>query len=153
MNIFEETWRTVPDFPAYQCSDRGRVRRVKPQPDGTISYLRIKQTVAQYKQVQLSQNGKRKYYYTHRLVLEVFRPDCNAHKKTVHFLDGNTLNCFLSNLAWTLDRRKKLDYKTAEEIRKLRRETTLTYEDLADRYDVTSTTIGEICRNESWKRP
>ena len=149
----DEEWLSIKGFPAYQVSNQGRVRRGRLGRNGVFHYLVLKPTVRQYKQIQLSQKGNKKYAYVHRLVLETFRPTENMHNKTVRFLDGNSVNCFLSNLVWVPDWRKKLNYKLAEEIRRLRRESTLTYEDIADRYDVTTSTIGEICRNESWTRP
>lgn len=50
----------------------------------------------------------------------------------------------------TLSNARKIDAETADEIRRIYRETTVTYPDLADEYDVSRATIGNVI-NENRK--
>ncbi|WP_297453618.1 HNH endonuclease [Persephonella sp.] len=62
-------------------------------------------------QVQLSNKGKRKVLYVHRLVAQYFVPNPENYKYVVH-IDGNRENNKVSNLKWSpYPEKKEMDYQ------------------------------------------
>ncbi len=98
-----ERWRLIRDFPAYEVSDHGRVRRITPSRGGPSMVgrpLRPGNTGGGYQMVALYSDLGRFQLKVHRLVLEAFvgppppgMPHC-AHG------DGNPANNRLENLRW-----------------------------------------------------
>jgi len=87
-----EEWNPIPDWPAYDVSTYGRVRR-------GVSILTPFPAGQGYLMVTLSDGGQSSNRYVHRLVLEVFRGLAPAGMEGA-FLDGNRTNLVLSNLVW-----------------------------------------------------
>ena len=52
-----------------------------------------------YSQVGLMKNGKRKYFYVHRLVAEAYIPNPNGYD-TVDHIDGDKTHNYIKNLQW-----------------------------------------------------
>ena len=52
-----------------------------------------------YHQVGLMKNGKRKYFYIHRLVAEAYIPNPNGYD-TVDHIDGDKAHNYPNNLQW-----------------------------------------------------
>ena len=87
-----EIWRNIKGYEGvYQVSNFGRIRNIK----GKI----IKQQISKggYFYVGLSFNHKRKYYFVHRLMAEVFLSNPNNKKFVVH-IDHNKQNNQIYNL-------------------------------------------------------
>jgi len=87
-----EIWRDIKGYEEiYQVSNFGRIRNIK----GKI----IKQQISKggYFYVGLSFNHKRKYYFVHRLMAEVFLSNPNNKKFVVH-IDHNKQNNQIYNL-------------------------------------------------------
>ena len=86
-------WRTILDYPSYEVSNQGQVRR-----NGKI----LKNTINSkgYETIVLWNNGIRKLKKIHRLVAEAFIPNPNQLKEVDH-IDRNKTNNVVSNLRWT----------------------------------------------------
>ena len=96
-----ERWRPVPDYPSYEVSSYGRVRRLVPYkqyPAGML--LSARPDTGGYFQVALSRDGKTRYVNSHRLVAEVFiGPPPTARHQVAHG-DGDRTNNWVGNLRW-----------------------------------------------------
>ena len=88
-----ETWETIEDYPMYQVSSFGNVRRV----NGGI----LKQKVGKdgYCRVSLSKEGKVKSILVHRLVAEAFIPNPNDYP-IINHKDEVRNNNVVGNLEW-----------------------------------------------------
>lgn len=93
----EETWKPVIGYEGlYEVSDFGRVRNA----EGHIIKPKVNQNG--YLQLHLHKDGKRKYYYVHRLVLDAFSEYVNLFYDQVNHRDENKSNNNLSNLEYCL---------------------------------------------------
>lgn len=96
----DQRWREIPGYSRYEVSDRGEVRswipwRGTPLPRA----VRPSRDSGGYPQVSLWGDAGRQSFGVHRLVMRAFvgrRPE----GKEIRHLDGNPLNCSLSNLQY-----------------------------------------------------
>ena len=97
-----EIWRTISEFPAYEVSDLGNVRRSKPDFYGRMPGGCLRMTARRdgYLQVSLHSNGRQATRLVHRLVCEAFHgaPPTSAHH-AAHG-DGDQVNNRADNLRW-----------------------------------------------------
>lgn len=103
----KEIWKEINNFPNYEVSNLGVVRKKK----CTIIYsngmvtnykeriLKQEANRINYKRVTLSQNNIQKRFQTHRLVAEYFSNN-PENKLCVNHIDGNPSNNKVSNLEW-----------------------------------------------------
>lgn len=63
-------------------------------------FLKASMNNTGYPQVSLYKDGKKKTYFVHRIIAEVFLPN-PENKPQVHHIDGDKTNPTLSNLQWT----------------------------------------------------
>ena len=96
MESIKEIWRVISEFPNYEVSNLGRVRRV------WKNHASMKQTALSkvgYEMVHLSHEGTNKHRAIHRLVAIAFidNPD---NLPEVNHIDGNKLNNSVDNLEW-----------------------------------------------------
>lgn len=98
-----EEWKDIKNYPGYQVSNLGRVKRISSKGlDGRL----LKEKILKgghfsntYKFVHLARDGKCKSEMIHRLVAEAFIP--NPEKlPVVNHKDGNKLNNSSNNLEW-----------------------------------------------------
>lgn len=107
-----EMWLSIPEFPKYEVSDQGRVRRVAPARGATVGrvlkprYNRRKDGFDEgYLYVRLS-NGSRdhvKRMYVHHLVALVFLEDYDFYRNAgweIHHKDADTSHNAADNLEW-----------------------------------------------------
>ena len=90
-----ERWRIVEDLPAYEVSNRGRIRNIN-----TGRILRTYINEKGYETVSLRWGGRQYHKKVHRLVAEAF---CERYYSTdiyVYHRDGNRLNNNADNLEW-----------------------------------------------------
>ena len=150
-------WLTIQEFPNYQISDEGIVRR-------TDTHKVIKQNTKRgkhpYKRVHLSHEGVAKYVLVHRLVLTAFVGACPKGQQTLHLDDDPTNNC-LSNLEWgtprrnhsTIDRTGEKNGRcklTPEQVIEIRSSSEL-HTVLAHRFGVAPGYISIIKKGKTWK--
>lgn len=69
--VFEQ-WKPIPAFPMYEVSNLGHLR--KKQKDGKYRSIKASKNKLGYYCVTLSDKGKKKCFYLHRLVAENFLP-------------------------------------------------------------------------------
>jgi len=164
-----EEWRPVVGYETeYEVSDYGRVRRTLQTRGTQCGILKQWQQKSGHKNVRLSSGNVSRLARVHRLVLEAFVGPCPALQMCRHD-DGDPRNNRKSNLSWgtsqqnQLDRRKhgtdsrgercvhaKLTNEKVREMRQLRAETGMTYQDIADRYGVCRRVAARAISGESW---
>lgn len=98
MNYTNEVWKIVPGLPHYAVSDHGRIKVVQGERKGIILNPNIGNNG--YKRVNFWNNGNRKQFLVHRLILLAFVGPCPKGMEVAHF-DGDKLNNNLSNLRYT----------------------------------------------------
>ncbi len=170
----KEVWRDIPGFEGYQVSDQGRVRsRRKPGPNaGELSdewHLMSPFTDQQgYLGLHLAGPEKPVRVKVHRLVLEAFVGPCPPGEECCHN-KGDPADNHLENLRWdTRSSNVKDAYKhgrlpcgakhrqsklTSDDVRKIRSlyaSGNVTYQELADRFGITPSTIGSVIEGKTW---
>jgi len=159
----KEEWRSIKDYPDYEISDMGRIRRCTDSnrsPSGTI----IKpDTVMRdgYRTVRLWHNGKCFHLWVYRLVSNTFigaiPPGYVRHHK-----DEDKTNDNLNNIEYVTQNSHrffhnfgkrnpsaKLKIDQVHEIRKLRT-TGIRLKQLSEIFDVSQQHISRIVNNQRW---
>ena len=95
-------WRTVPDYPTYEVSVDGVVRRCQGLRCRRNRILAPFVRTNGYAQILLYQGGKRRRFGVHQLVALAFLGPKPSPQHEVAHLDGQRLNNHVSNLAWLL---------------------------------------------------
>ena len=95
-------WRSIPDWPAYEASSDGRIRRVRPStgavPGRVLRPLLNKKTG--YVSVCLCEHARSKRVDVHRLVALAFHDRPPSARHLVAHNDGNRTNNKSNNLRW-----------------------------------------------------
>ena len=97
MKKHREIYKPSKRIPGYMVSNFGNVLNTK---TGRVFRGRVNGQTG-YPEINIIQNGKRKYYLVHRLVAEIFcnMPD-DGRQYEVNHIDGNRQNCHADNLEW-----------------------------------------------------
>lgn len=169
--------REVPDWPNYAVDETGQAwSNLVPGTRGkrTGDWHLLKPVLRKgYLTLTLCGGGRRRLAGVHQLVLEAFVGPCPQGMECRH-LDGNRTNNRLDNLTWgtraansqdtihhgnhffsvadhvgEANGNCKLSESKVLEIRSLAG--TVTVDELARRFDVTTTTIRDIIRRKRWK--
>lgn len=159
-----ENWKDIPGYEGiYKVSDKGNVHSSY----GKGRTLRQRDNGNGYLKVELWGSGKRKNIFVHRLVLLAF---VGPSSLQVNHKDGNKTNNRLSNLEYCT-RRQNIKHAsdigllpsgerhgnsklTKEKVRKMRHEWAdgqYTKEELAEKYGVTPTHVGDIIVRKWWR--
>lgn len=88
--------REIPNFPNYFLNEKGRLYSTQ------FKELRKRRVYIQkngYVKANLSKNGKCRYFYLHRLMLETFIGPCPEGMESDH-IDMNPGNNHINNLRW-----------------------------------------------------
>jgi hypothetical protein len=106
-----ERWAVIKDFPDYEVSDQGNVRRITPK-RGTIAGRLLKRSrdAHGYAVVNLYKpnNGGAVKTYVHRVVAMAFVP-CVEGKSQVAHWDGDGMNPCAENLRWVSQSENEAD--------------------------------------------
>lgn len=89
-----EEWKEIDNFDGYYISNKGRVYS-----DKRNIFIKLKVDKNGYKQVKLSNKGKKYYFQVHRLVAKAFIPN-PENKPQVNHIDEDKSNNMVSNLEW-----------------------------------------------------
>lgn len=97
----EEIWKNIKDFPSYQISNMGNVKRIV-SGQGAVAGRILKPEILHdgYHRITLSDNGKKDRKRINRLVLEIFNPVNDMDNLESNHKDGNKNNNKLDNLEW-----------------------------------------------------
>lgn len=105
-----EVWKDIKDYEdEYEISNLGRVRNKK-----TKKILKTWLNHNGYLRVELSKNGKHKFYFVHRLVYEAFIGEIPEGMQVNH-KDENKQNNILSNIDTLMSPKQNLNYGTRNE--------------------------------------
>ena len=174
MNKNRENWRSVVGFEGlYEVSDYGRVRSWKRTTKTGVhggGLLKPSTDRQGRRTVCLSCNGNRVNKRVHQLVLESFVGPKPKGMECCHFPDSNPANNYLTNLRWdtrvnnqadrlvhgTSNRggkhgMSKLVNVDVERIRDIRLIGQQTYPVIAEYFNVSISTIGQILRRTAWQ--
>lgn len=143
-------WQQIIDFPEYEVSDEGKVRRCKNQRE-----LKPSTAGAGYQRVNLRREGQTVQKYIHRLVAEAYleKPE-GAYE--VNHKDGDKTNNAVDNLEWvshqqnvqhSFDQLNRTKSKTGIKVTFLTGEIKIfeTVKECADFYRVDPKTIRDYC--------
>lgn len=169
----DEVWKNIDGYDGiFQVSNLGSVRSVDRFVNGAYGKRWIKGKYFKpvlnksdgYLRVVFMVDGVSKRHYVHRLIANAFLPKING-KEYVNHIDGNKLNNSISNLEWctlkenqqhafriglnhgksgTANNNAKLSSQMAKEIIKDYQSGTYTYRELAKKYHVGHSTIGNV---------
>lgn len=93
-----EIWKAIPDYEGlYDGSNWGRVRSLNYNKTGQIRILKPSKTKFGYEIVGLRKEGKREWFYVHRLVYEIFCGEI-PEGLVIDHVDGDKNNNRLENL-------------------------------------------------------
>lgn len=166
--VEEETWKTAYEWPEYECSSFGRIRRVT-QAFGTEPGRILKAPVAKngYRVVRLSREGSAKSIALHRLIVETFVGKIPNGMCVCH-TDGDKLNNCVENLRidtysgnskdqilhGSTNRGDKCPNSkiTPEIVRKIRERISAgeRQKDVASDYGISPTSIYHIINGSNW---
>lgn len=170
-----EEWRDVPDWPEYQVSNLGRVKRVLPSQNGRAVVGGIRQPItlsSGYLAVTLSTKGRgRRLVPIHRLVALAFLGNPPVREMEVNHIDANRGNPRLDNLEWVTrsDNHRhayrvgyanakgqangysKLTDEAVINIRSLARPDRTNFPDLAILFNVSAATIYDVVSGRTWR--
>jgi hypothetical protein len=164
-----ETWRGIPDFPKYEVSSLGRVRRAAPGTNTRAGLiLKTPPDSRGYPMVIFYGSGKRFARKVHRLVAESFLGPRPTPLHEVAHADGSRDNNAVVNLRWATradNHADKLRHGTDNRggrhgMSKLtealirtaeaRRKEGARIKDIARELGVSHRTLGKALRRESW---
>lgn len=155
--------KSIPNFPGYFADFDGNIYSTK---RGSLKKLSPRLHKIGYLVVLLTVHGKKSTQYVHRLMAITFHGEAPDHKMIVcHGPDHTKTNCRADNLRWdtrsenALDAvkagakfsgKRKLD---ADKVRSIWADKAAgaTIEAMAERFEVSGTTIGNILRGTTWK--
>jgi hypothetical protein len=165
-----ETWQTIPEYPDYDVSSRGRVRRTTSRTSGRAGHILRQPLRSGYPSVDLSRDGRKKTHHVHRLVAEAFVTRVEGADEVNH-RDGVRTNNDFENLEWmTRAENQQHAYRlglqdaagekngfaklTEAEVLRIRELAgTLnrpSYQTIADMFGVTESNIRAIVSGRSW---
>ncbi len=146
MYIFgDEIIKPIKDFENYGISNKGYVYKNLKYGLMEINYKNHRVNMYKNKTgllfVRLSENGKTKTAYIHKLVAEYFLENPHGFRKVIH-IDGNKENNHVDNLRWVPDK-KYLEKKISE-----LKEKGLSIKDISKRLNISSSSVREILKDK-----
>lgn len=165
-------WRVVADFPSYEVSADGRVRRRSGVYGGHSAPLILATAIDRdgYHRVRLRIGSKQTWKGVHRLVCRAFHgePPSLAHRCAAH-RDGNRANNLAANLYWATDienhrdrdmhgntargERSGVSRLTTAQVLEIRRQRLagVRRKDIAAAFGIHKTTVTAITSRINWR--
>ena len=170
LDLSDLRWEIIPDWPEYEVSEYGDVRRRLPggSPIGRVGRVLRPSGWGHYLQVYLHGRAGRQYRTIHRLVALTFIGEPPSKQHQVAHNDGNPKNNHYSNLRWATaaeNSADKLRHGTARRgedvgISKFTERTVLQIRALgskgipqaliAEIFSTSQSHVGRILRRELW---
>jgi hypothetical protein len=163
-----EEWKTILEFPEYQVSNLGRVKRVVAS-QGAVTGRILKPFDSNgYKKVCLTSGSKKRKVAIHRLVLETFVGMPSEKLDCCHW-NGIRSDNRIENLRWASRSENMKDAKrhgtatigekngqailNSSDVLKIRelRKSGAKVIDMARMYNVTHQAISDICNRRNWR--
>jgi hypothetical protein len=165
----DEEWRVIPEFPAYEASSLGRVRRGLPgQKQARVGYILQPTPRKKYLLVSLMRGGVINQRRVNRIVCATFQgPPPTPHHEAAHG-DGDCQNNRATNLRWATPKENtgdkyghgtimfgsrnpaaRMTERSVVEAISLRSDGVPTRV-LADRFGVSLATMKRVVRRISW---
>ncbi|KKK81207.1 hypothetical protein LCGC14_2815800 [marine sediment metagenome] len=162
----DETWKDVPKYEGYCISDLGRIKGPGKGRNGN-KLMNPMKTEDGYLFVLVRRANVPRKLFVHRAVLSAFVGPCPCNCESMHFPDPNTENNKLANLKWGTRKEQRRDEisrgkrigencvasKLKEQdilkIRELKKK--ITARKLAEKYNVSHTTILKAANRQSWR--
>ena len=162
-------WKSVKDFPDYEVSEDGGLRRISAARTRKNGH-ELKRQTRPYPRTKLIKDGKKYCVFVHRIVCQAFHGDPPFEGAICRHLDDNPRNNHYTNLSWGThldnhnDRRKNgksFDGErngraklTKQDVLQIRTEYTGSYGDvpkLCKKYNICRSQMQEIVYGKSWK--
>jgi hypothetical protein len=163
-------WHVIPDWPDYEVSEWGDVRRLTPthrHRAGMVLAPFYRRNG--YAQIVLQANHRRRRFLVHRLVAMTFLEAQPSPAHEIAHINGNRAHNHFTNLRWVLHRENE-DHKqqhgtrqrgsrigtarlNEEQVRVIKRELRAgkTQTELAARFNVHPSTVSLIARRQFWR--
>lgn len=166
----KEIWKKVNEFPNYSVSNLGRIKST-PRNRTKGGILKQRPTTEGYLQVTLYKSGKQFTKTVHRLVALHFMEN-KQQLKCINHRDCNKRNNRIDNLEWcthsqnsihaikngnapdnsgTKNGQSKINKRVAEEIRSLYSTGKLLQKEIANKFNISRRTVGNIINYDTWK--
>ncbi len=167
-----ERWEQIRDWPDYEVSTLGRVRRLTKARNAPVgAVLSARGLRNGYPSVDLCRDGVKRSFHVHRLVADAFLGSCPIGREVNH-MDGDKTNPQLGNLeyvtraqnqahayrtglqtaAGSRNGQAKLTEAGARQILRLGSGPgRLPYGEIGKRFGVSSTTVRDIVRHRAWR--
>lgn len=150
-----ELWKTILDWPEYEVSSLGRVRR-------DIKILNLYAPKCGYLKVTLCARGIRQDRQVAELVLTTFKGSRPTSNHEAAHENGNKSDNELVNLNWKTAKSNREDkYRHGTSLSKLNEDQVreikcklaegISANELSRRFSIHNDTIGRIKRGQSWK--
>jgi hypothetical protein len=169
----QEHWLAITDYPDYEVSDLGRVRRITSRTVAKAGHVLRTPLRSGYPCVDLSRDGEKKTHHVHRLVATAFVVRGEGANEVNH-VDGVKTNNRAANLEWVTRSENalhafrtglsdatgenngfsKLTEPDVERIRSLVAQPNRpSYQNIAEQFGVTESNIRSIASRRSWNHP
>lgn len=163
-----ETWKKVIDFPEYEVSTLGNVRRITAAQGTRAGKLLKPYNSCGYLKVCLISGERKRKVAVHRIVLETFTEQPNGKLDCCHW-NGIRTDNRLENLRWASRSENMKDAKrhgtlalgernghaklTGEKVQRIRelRKSGIKITDMAKMFNVSSWTISDVCAHRNWR--
>ena len=99
MDMIDEIWKPIPNYPNYEISNYGRVKSLNYRMKGYAQVLKLNPDTDGYYQLGI-RNGSLKTVKAHALVAQMFIGERPSPKHHVNHIDGDKTNNHVSNLEY-----------------------------------------------------